>query len=132
MTLLLATVSDDEIVITADGLSAAERLHAPGRTTLQKIFPLASHRMAVAQFGCNFLEMNGRGRVSFSKAIAEWCGSGWPPTVEGAASCLETRIWAVDQSFFGRLTSCGPIRRNPSRRLIPYCSATDSMRLTWV
>ncbi len=57
MTLLLATVTESDILVTADGLSCATGLRdAPGRATLQKIFPVPSQAVAIGQCDAQFPE----------------------------------------------------------------------------
>jgi hypothetical protein len=69
MTLLLASVTERDILLTADGLSTAQGLAgAPGRATLQKIFPLPRHSIAVAQCGPNFLKIANGKKIS----LAQW------------------------------------------------------------
>ena len=72
MTLLLATVTEHDILVTADGLSCATNLRdAPGRATLQKIFPVPSHPVAFAQCGPNFLKVS-TGKTSLDRWLASF------------------------------------------------------------
>lgn len=105
MTLLLASVSNEAVLITSDGVSIVESLNAPGRTTLQKIFPIPSRPMAIAQCGGNFLNVEARGQVSIAKAIGEWYDSELPQTVHSIAECLNKWIRAADKDYF---TRCQP------------------------
>jgi len=105
MTLLLATVSNDEVLMTSDGLSTVESLKAPGRTTLQKILPIPSRPVAIAQCGGNFLKIEGRGDVSIARAIAEWCNSELPQAVGSIANSLDNWIRTTDEGFFTRFKS---------------------------
>lgn len=102
MTLLLATLSADSVVITADGLSISEDLRAIGRTTLPKVFVLSQPNVAIAQAGRNFIQLEDRGKISFAKAISEWSDSAWPLTVQETALQLESRIRSADASYFER------------------------------
>lgn len=70
MTLLLATVTESGILVTADGLSCATSLRdASGRATLQKVFPVPSHAIAIAQCGPNSLKVR-TGKISLER----WLG----------------------------------------------------------
>jgi hypothetical protein len=58
MTLLIGTVSNTNIVITADGLSRTHPLTGGGvqSTTFKKIFPLRRIPVAIAHHGYNILD----------------------------------------------------------------------------
>lgn len=105
MTLLLATLSDEAVLITADGLSIVESFGAPGRTTLQKIVPIPLRPVAVAQCGGNFLKVTGRGELNLKRALSEWCATAFPQTVNDIAVNLNDWIRAVDSGYFTRSPS---------------------------
>jgi len=70
MTLLLTTVTESGILVTADGLSCATSLRgASGRATLQKIFPVPSRAVAIAQCGPNSLRVR-TGKTSLERWLS--------------------------------------------------------------
>lgn len=105
MTLLVATVSQEQVLLASDGLSIVESLNAPGRTTLRKVFPIPSRPIAIAQCGRNFLNTEARGEMSIGKAIAEWYDSELPQMARSVANCLEKWIREVDREYFTRSQS---------------------------
>ena len=105
MTLILASKPEEYVDFSADGLSVSEQLQAPGRTTLQKLFPLTPHCMALAQCGSNFLQIAGRRRLSFAAAVASWSTADLPTSLRDAAHYVRNRLQRADPEFFGRTQS---------------------------
>jgi len=84
MTLLLASLDEEQILISSDGLSTLclkDRLNPKtrniirGRTTLQEIFPVPSRTLAIAQCGDNHLL-----RRSIQSVVEEWFQASVPHT----------------------------------------------------
>lgn len=109
MTLIFASVKKDEVVVTADGLSCSRQWnYAPGRATLQKIFPSPLRPIAIAQCGKNFVdvycEREGKKVRSLKKNLEEWlCGffqrSGSNAVYRVALGASES-IRRADPAFF--------------------------------
>ena len=102
MTLILGRISADRIEVGADGLSTSTRLGGqPGRTTLQKLFPMASRPVAVAQVGDNSIKRKGRDsslsslvREALTTIEAEHAGT----AIQHVASTLADYLWNACES----------------------------------
>jgi hypothetical protein len=104
MTLLLASVRDEEIILSSDSLSTSQlkrrsnpkqTFPVPGRATLQKIFPIPSREMAVAHCGRNSL-LN----MSVGAVIREWFQGSLPQSTVDVARSLSSFVLEYSPDYF--------------------------------
>jgi len=87
MTLLLGSRSQEQILLSAEGLSTSSfdgRLFV-GRTTLQKVF--ACGRFAVCHYGDNWLKLEGK-KVGIKHLVNDWQLAGVPDSIGDALGSL--------------------------------------------